>query len=227
MNILITGISKGLGKALYSSFLNKGNNVLGISRSIDTKISKNELKLQLDITSSNAENIINDFLNKQWTHIDMIINNAGHGSFGSNLLVVNVNEVLNQVNLHCIGALRIIKSSYKFLLKSNSPIIINITSRFGSINNHVNKLLKNKNVSYSYRIGKAAQNMLTQCLINDKTLNFIKIISVNPGLLKTDSGSIDAKYTAEEAANNFIDLIYNNKIENGNMYHLFNDEIDW
>ena len=63
--------------------------------------------------------------------------------------------------------------------------------------------------------------MLTQCLSNDSNLMSICFFSLNPGLLRTDSGSFDANTTAEEAADKIYQYINTIPIiENGSYIDL-------
>ncbi len=153
------------------------------------------------------------------TGIALIINNAGVGSSGSRLSAVSPEEVLKQVNLHCIGALRVIKAVTPLL---NAATIVNITSRLGSIVQNQRGDFVGENFSYAYRIAKCAQNMLSLCLATALELKKTRIISVNPGLLTTESGSADAHTTAEEGAVAVIKTIQEAK-KNG-VYHAFGDE---
>jgi len=43
--------------------------------------------------------------------VDVVINNAGAGSAGVHLSEVDPSEVMNQVNVHCAGALRVLKGA--------------------------------------------------------------------------------------------------------------------
>ncbi len=125
--------------------------------------------------------------------IDVLINNAGHGSSGSRLSKVDPEEVLNQVNLHCVGALRIVKAVQDKLLSSKNPKVVNITSRLGSVQQHLQDDFRGmEEFSYGYRIGKSAQNMLSVCLQSDPDLKDVLVLSVIPGRLLTDSGALDA-----------------------------------
>ena len=57
---------------------------------------------------------------------------------------------------------------------------------------------------YAYRAAKAAQNMLTLCMQDDPSLEGFVIASLQPGLLRTDSGSADSWMDADQGAGAFI-----------------------
>lgn len=221
MNVLITGISKGLGLALAKEYHKRGNNVFGISRSVPGKLPEGIrhecVDITLDESKSNIEFLVNDV-----TCIDLLINNAGSGSRGAEADSVEISELSYQIQLHCVGALRVIQAVLPKLHASKNPKIINITSRLGSIRQNLSGEFAGRGFSYPYRIAKCAQNMLTVCLEGDRSLDDIVIAAINPGLVKTDSASSDAKHTAKNAAIRIVALIQT--IEDFGIYHAFGEE---
>ena len=220
MNVLITGISKGLGLALAREYVQQGNNVFGISRSVPVDFPEGLRHQTADVTRDESANIIHDML-KDVPCIDVLINNAGCGSRGFRADEVEISELSYQIQLHCVGALRVIQAALPKLHASASPKVINVTSRIGSIRQHLAGEFAGRQFSYAYRIAKCAQNMLTVCLEGDQSLHKIVVAAINPGLLKTESGSADAEHTAEEAAHNIVKLIQT--IEDFGTYHAFNE----
>jgi len=79
-NIVITGSSRGIGFELAKLFAQKGHNVLALSRNtkpLDT-LNHNKIKtisIDLSVSSQIQKAII--FIKKHWSHVDILINNAG------------------------------------------------------------------------------------------------------------------------------------------------------
>lgn len=69
----------------------------------------------------------------QSNKIDILINNAGGGGHGTSILDTDSDEVENQFTIHCLAAFNVIKAAYPSLAKTDSPIILNISSRVGSM----------------------------------------------------------------------------------------------
>lgn len=218
--VLITGTSQGLGLALANHYLDQGATVLGVSRKIPPIQSSEYFHLAAGITDMDFHGRLENFLGESAIRrIAVVINNAGSAGTGDHLSEVDPADVLEQVNLHCVGALRVIKAARPYLDQSK---VVNVTSRLGSINQTLRGDFKGRDFSYGYRIAKCAQNMLSLCLAGDPELEDLIVISINPGLLLTDCGASDAKYSAEVGAERFVKVV--NAATRSGMYHAFDDE---
>jgi short-subunit dehydrogenase len=205
--VLITGITRGLGKELFELFVSRGYSVYGVLRS-ETKskkltdtLPKNAKLILADVSSDTCIKTIKQSVGN--IPIDLLINNAGIG--GESHLIDNIEpvEISNLINTHCIGVFRTVKALKANLLLADKPIVINLNSRLGSITRQSNGVYKNITVSYSYRIAKAAQNMLTNCLRSEFN-QAIQFISLHPGKMKTDIAQVDANLEPVEVANSIL-----------------------
>lgn len=220
MNVLITGISRGLGRALANHYATRGDQVLGLSRSAPAQSHENIVWRKIDITGD-CDRGLAELLNAV-EHLDLLINNAGCGSSGNHLAQVDPSELARQVSLHCGGALRVTRAALPKLQQSDNPKVINVTSRLGSVSRHLNGDFSGIEFSYPYRIAKAAQNMLTLCMQDDPTLEGLVIASLQPGLLRTDSGSADAWMDADQGARVFIRKV--EAIDGNGAYHVLDED---
>lgn len=79
-NIVITGTSRGIGYQLAQKFANEGHNVLALSRNADPLLKikhKSITALSTDLLQETDINKAVDFIKSNWTHVDVLINNAG------------------------------------------------------------------------------------------------------------------------------------------------------
>ena len=161
---IITGASRGFGLALTKLFISNHWDVVPLVRNdkdaTDLKRINNEhcFPIIADITENNVQSIISESL-KVFDGIDVLINNAGIGGKSVSLYDTTSEEVFALIDVHCLGVLRVTQAVLPFM--KNNGVIINISSRFGSITKISKGELDNVACSYSYRIAKAAQNMLT------------------------------------------------------------------
>ncbi len=79
-NIIITGTSRGIGFELVHLFANQGHNVLALSRNaqpVDNLHFENITSLSFDLCKQEDYKKVESFINKEWKHVDILINNAG------------------------------------------------------------------------------------------------------------------------------------------------------
>lgn len=78
-NVIITGTSRGIGLEMALQFAAQGHQVLAISRNIPVALTAkaNIHCLSADITKAVDLEMVNDYIKKSWTHVDILINNAG------------------------------------------------------------------------------------------------------------------------------------------------------
>jgi len=229
MNILITGGNRGLGFELFKIFLSNGNNVFSIVRSAQARlvIEKNFPKCSVTVANITDYTELKKIDSLRHNIIDVLINNAGAGGRGTSIMDTDSDEVERQFKVHCLGAFNVTKASYPALAKSTSPVVINISSRVGSISKNASGEFTNKGFSYSYRIGKGAQNMLTQCLSQELGPKGFKVCAVHPGRLLTSSGAFDAHMEPHESASVIYNLLIDEKLENGAYYCVESGKLPW
>ncbi|MGB3480001.1 MAG: SDR family NAD(P)-dependent oxidoreductase [bacterium] len=216
--ILITGAGRGLGYELAKIFHIKNYDIYAVVR----KESHSEMlqrtfknacyPIIANLNNDNCIEIIRNYLGKNTKYIDIVINNAGMPGKEHQIQNVTTAEVYNLFNIHCLAVIRVVKATYDYLVESEDPKIVNISSRLGSLSKMASGEFINRQFSYSYRIAKAAQNMLSICLHEELKDSGIKVFALHPGKLKTKSGSIEADTDASDSAKNIYDWI--EKIDN-------------
>ncbi|OQR57352.1 SDR family NAD(P)-dependent oxidoreductase [Bacillus sp. CDB3] len=213
MRVLITGGNRGLGLQLVKVFHENGHIVYPLVRSVEAieqlkqMFSSRCFPILADLSDDESTECIKKQVEEYTEYIDLVINNAGITGKETEVLRTNSEELTDLFNVHCLGVIRAIKGTYPALTKSNHPRIINISSRLGSLHKMAAKEFPQGEFSYSYRIAKAAQNMLTLCLQQEFADKGIRVTAIHPGKLKTDIGASDANMTPAEGAQNIYDWI--------------------
>lgn len=209
--VLITGVSRGIGKALTEKFLKEGHFVIGASTDGNCDIKNDNLKiLKLDLSSPESiSKCVNEIksLNKK---IDISINNAGV-AFDTDLYTVNIEKLRKTLEVNLIGTIDFTERIIPML--SDNAHILNASSSAGSLTR--TKELDDDQFP-AYRISKTALNMYTRTLaihLKDK----ITVSSFHPGWVKTDMGGSDAPMTTEESAGYIYDLAIS-KVETGQFW---------
>jgi len=207
--VLITGISRGIGRALTQSFLDNGDFVIGTSTDglVDLK-HENLVVFALDLSTSKSIKECVEKIGGFNKNIDILINNAGiwsGESENSPVLIDNLRKVL-EVNL--IGTIDFTQQILS-LIKEDGHIV-NISSRQGSME------ITDHSDMPDYQISKSALNMFTRVL-SARLKDRITVSSVHPGWVKTDMGGPEAEIEPEEAAEHIFKLA-NSKVETGQFW---------
>lgn len=230
-NVLITGVGKGLGKELFKSFTSKGHFVFGVVRkasdvkTLEAMAPENSRVIVADLASDTSIELIRKAI--QDTPIDLLINNAGIAGSSYQLHHVESGEINNLFNVHCLGVLRTVKALQNNLLKADKPTVLNLNSRLGSISRQSAGVYDHLAISYSYRVAKAAQNMLTNCL-RSEFRDQIQFISLHPGKMKTEIASSDADADPAEVAHCILSHFETGRlVEENGITELEKEIIPW
>lgn len=208
--ILITGISRGIGKAVAQKFLKEGYSVIGTSTTGQIDWKKENLKVfQLNLSQEKSiEACIKKIktLNKK---IDVLINNAGIiVEEEINESRINIKYLKKTLEVNLIGTIEFTEGIIP--LMNSKGNIINVSSIAGALQGEYK-------LNYpSYKISKASLNMVTKILA-DRLNEKITVSSINPGWVKTDMGGEEADREPEEVAEDFFKLA-NSDVETGQFW---------
>jgi NAD(P)-dependent dehydrogenase (short-subunit alcohol dehydrogenase family) len=157
-----------------------------------------------DVASPQAEPRLTAALDRHGSALDVLINNAGNIKKLRWLPDTVPEDFEALFRVHCVGAFRCTRAALPFLRKAAKPVIVNITSRWGSIGRTVAGQFRG---IYSYQIAKCAQNMLTACLDHELKREGIRVFAVHPGKLQTEAAAVDADTDPHFAAVKLADWI--------------------
>jgi NAD(P)-dependent dehydrogenase (short-subunit alcohol dehydrogenase family) len=135
----VTGASKGLGLTLAKKLLTAGYKVAATSRTVAALndavgTHENFLPLEVSLTDEKSvEKAIADTLQK-FGQIDVVVNNAGYGQFGT-LEEVTDNESRQNFDINVFGSLNVIRAVMPHLRAQRSGRIFNIASIGGFVGN--------------------------------------------------------------------------------------------
>jgi NAD(P)-dependent dehydrogenase (short-subunit alcohol dehydrogenase family) len=229
---VVTGAARGIGKALLDELLLRNYMVVAVVKQLDDVQILNAIDAQsvfavrADITENSTEKVLQDFLSNTVQKVDLLINNAGFSAKGKGIEGLSFLELDAVMSVHCHGPARCIRSSLPLLKKSKNPVILNISSRFGSTELVVTEAVPNEVTTYPYRIAKSAMNMLTACLAVELRPENIRVLAVHPGAVKTSFAAKDADVEPEQAAKNIIDLAEKGT-ETGLFAHASGGTLPW
>jgi NADP-dependent 3-hydroxy acid dehydrogenase YdfG len=191
-NIIVTGATSGIGKALTITLLNAGANVAFCGRSADKMAN---LLAELATTSGktysqcfDATNFVQatSFVNNSISElgdIDFLINCAGANSSRGTVGEIDVADLQSMLQVNLVSPFVIMKEVYnQSMLNKQSGMIINVLS---TVCNFANEGIG------SYTASKAGFDALVKVFRKEARDQGIKICSIYPGGVDTDFRDAD------------------------------------
>lgn len=180
MNILVTGVTAGFGKAIAELLISKGHTVIGTGRrqekldELQTQLGDNFIPLNFDVsdlpaTKTALQTLPTDLRN----HIDVLVNNAGLALGLEPADKTDFADWQQMVNTNILGLIHLTHEILPLMVANNDGYIINLSSTAGS---------------YPYFGGNvygATKAFVTQFSLNlraDLVGKNIRVSNIEPGL---------------------------------------------
>lgn len=125
--VLITGASRGIGKALVEHFIDLGDTVIGVSRSAAELDSTHYHHCIADVTSETEVKHVISYIKREIGSLDILINNAGIAKMNA-FALTPLSNVQDVINTNFIGTFAFCQKSINLLRKSSCARIINLST---------------------------------------------------------------------------------------------------
>lgn len=185
-NVLVSGATRGIGKAISTSFLKYGAQVIGIygdntaaARKFTEELGELAEKFtlyQCDISSQTQVKELYRKIEKEFSILDVLVNNAGIRR-DSVLALMDADDWCRVIDVNLTGSFLMAKEAVHLMMKKKYGRIITITSP----------------VSYmgfagqaNYAASKAGQIAMTKSLAKETARKKITVNCVSPGFIDTD-----------------------------------------
>jgi NAD(P)-dependent dehydrogenase (short-subunit alcohol dehydrogenase family) len=192
----ITGASTGLGEALATLLLDKGERVAATFRKsaqvqeFTQKKPGHSLGLLVDVTDEEQIQGAVQHVITAFGRLDVVVNNAGYGSLGS-IEEITEAETQRQFDVNVFGPLRVVRAALPHLRAQKSGNILNVTSVGGIIG------LAHAGI---YNGSKFALEGLGESLAAQLKPLGIHVTNVEPGPFRTKWAGDSATYTETKIA---------------------------
>ena len=197
---VITGASKGIGKAIAKGLAAEGVNVVLLARGKDQLQKAAEeigwqhdvrvLPISTDITSTAALKVAAEAVSSEFGTVHILVNNAGGPIRRMDRQITWPDtDWMEDVSLKTMGMLRTVQAFLPYIDKKGSGRIINISGASASMV---------WNPALTHGINNSAMNHVTGYLAADLAGDQITVNSVVPGLVGTEGREIWAENMAKQ-----------------------------
>ncbi|KAI7884536.1 NAD(P)-binding protein [Lichtheimia hyalospora FSU 10163] len=227
---VITGTSRGIGAEFVKQLKNKGDTVIACARNPDGSEALQALvdgkqvhAVKMDITDVASVKAATDKISELAPEgIDILLNNSGVGTMQTDTLTIPPEAYINDFTTNVVGTSNVIQALVPLLRKRDTRRIINISSILGSME------ITTDGSNPSYRVSKAAVNMLTRAVAGQLKGEGFIVVAVHPGWVQTDMGTHHAPLTTEQSVNGMLagfDKL--NKESNGTFFDYKGETLPW
>lgn len=189
---IITGGTRGIGKAIIYELIKKDINIVLnyknsdiLAEEINNDLGDKVKIYKADVSKREEVKGLIDFALKNFGNIDILINNAGIAQ-EKLFLDITDNDWNNMLQTNLTSMFYTIQETLPNMIHNKSGCIINISSIWGMVG---------ASCEVHYSVSKAGVDGLTKSLAKELGPSNIRVNSVAPGIIETDMTS---DYTAKE-----------------------------
>ncbi|MAT08333.1 MAG: hypothetical protein CL707_04415 [Chloroflexi bacterium] len=183
---VITGASRGLGRAFAIGLAERGASVGIVARSstglkevgdLIRNAGGHALEATCDLLDENSIDAAIKHIEEQLGSIDILINNAGvAGPTGADW-TLNAKEWWKVFEVNVLGQFQVSKAVMSGMVKRGRGRVVNVSSAAAGF----------PSANYSaYCASKAALTMWTECLADEAARHGVKVLAYHPGTVRTD-----------------------------------------
>lgn len=212
--ILITGGATGMGYEMAKMFKEKGAEIIICGRTektiMDAAKELDVLGFTADVSNEQEVENLFKFVEEKWNGLDVLINNAGVGSF-SELVATTTEDFTRIWDINVKGAFMTGREAAKIFIRQSKGNIINIgstASLYGFANGS------------AYVASKFALKGLTECWRAELRKHNVRVMQINPSEVVTEFGAKSGygsndngkKLTASEIAHVAMSMLTMNDV---------------
>jgi NAD(P)-dependent dehydrogenase (short-subunit alcohol dehydrogenase family) len=178
MVALVTGGTKGIGKAIADRLSNSGIKVIITARTAPAEDTEGQCFIQADLAHPESAELIAAEILEKYGRIDIIVNNAGANlSPGGGFSTLSDEHWNNDWQTNFMSVVRINKALLPAMIGQKSGVVVNISTGAAK--------LPVWEMTMSYSSAKAALNAYSKALANEVAAHGIRVNVVSPGLVET------------------------------------------
>jgi len=177
--VVVTGGTRGIGRAIVGRFAEGGATVLTAGRSPCTDESP-ALVIQADISTQQGVEKLAAGVTERLGGVDILVHNAGGSSApGGGVLALSDTDWQAAFSLNLFAAVRLDRALLPIMMKQQRGVIIHISS--------IQRTMPLHDSTLAYAAAKAALTNYSKGLSKEISGKGIRVLSVAPGYTETDA----------------------------------------
>jgi NAD(P)-dependent dehydrogenase (short-subunit alcohol dehydrogenase family) len=204
---LVTGGTKGIGKAIADSLANAGARVIVTARNQPEDTALQHQFIAADLTQAGQVSKFVEELNERFGKIDILVNNIGGlTTSGGGFMALSDEDWERELQFNLLAAIRLDKALLPKMLEQKSGVIIHIST--------TSAMQPLWDVNMAYAVSKAALNSYSKALASEVSGKGVRVLTVSPGPVKTPmmveflkDYATSAGITFEEASENLMNKV--------------------
>lgn len=204
---LVTGGTKGIGKAIADRLAQSGATVVVTARNRPEESESRHHFMATDLTQADQVAAFVTKLNGKFGGVDILVNNIGGlTSPGGGYEPLNDEHWNNELQFNLLAAIRLDKSLLPKMIEKKNGVIIHIST--------ISAMQPLWDVNLAYAVSKAALNSYSKGLASEVASKGVRVLTVSPGPVRTpmmveflNGYANSAKISFEEALQDLLNKI--------------------
>lgn len=194
-SVLVTGGTKGVGKAVVELFLAEGAKVLTAARQV-TKAIPGCIFVAADLTTQAGCETLAAEAEQQLGDVDILVHVLGGSSApAGGFAALSDEDWQRELDLNLMPAVRLDRALLPGMLKRKSGVIIHVTS--------IQNRLPLPEATTAYAAAKAALATYSKSLSKEVAAQGIRVLQVSPGWVETEASVALAERLAHQAGTDY------------------------
>lgn len=189
--VVVTGGTKGVGRAVVDLFHAEGAKVLTSARQANIDVS-GELFVQADLSTREGCAALVTAIRQRLGNVDIIVHVLGGSSApGGGFAALDEDQWQREFDLNLFPAVRLDRALLPEMLERKQGVIIHVTS--------IQSRLPLPESTTAYAAAKAALSTYSKSLSKEVSPKGVRVVRVSPGWIETEASVALAERLAQEA----------------------------